>query len=493
MIAPDYEEFLRRAERGNLIPVYKEILADLETPVSAYCKVKRGSRAFLLESVEGGETLGRFSFIGTEPRWVLVTSGKEATLLEDGRATPLALGAGLDPLELIRAAMARYKPVGDRDLPPFYGGFVGYIGHDVVGFFEDLDLRNPDDMGVPDCVFVLADSLVVFDQVKHTILLVANAFVEGDPKSAYERAVARIEELETRLRAPFEPPPFGAGRTRPLAVTLNRTKEDYCAAVEKALEYIRAGDAFQIVLSLRRQTEVNSTALDLYRALRRLNPSPYMFLLENEECTLIGSSPETLVKLVGDKVQYRPIAGTRPRGATPEEDSRLEEELLADPKERAEHIMLVDLGRNDVGRVCVFNSVRVTDLMVVERYSHVMHIVSKVVGTLSPGKTPFDLLRAVFPAGTLSGAPKIRAMEIIEELEPTKRGPYGGCVGYLGFGGNLDTCITIRTIVMKGRMAYIQAGGGLVYDSLPENEFQEALNKSRAMLRAVEIAERGEF
>lgn len=493
MIAPDYEEFLRRAERGNLIPVYKEILADLETPVSAYCKVKRGARAFLLESVEGGETLGRFSFIGTEPRWVLVTSGKEASLFEDGRVTRLALGAGLDPLELIRQAMARYRPVGDRDLPPFYGGFVGYLGHDVVAFFENLELRNPADMEVPDCVFVLADSLVIFDQVKHTILLVANALVEGDPKVAYERAVARIEELEARLRAPFEPPPFGAGRTEPLEVTLNRTKEDYCAAVEKALEYIRAGDAFQIVLSLRRQTEVNSTPLDLYRALRRLNPSPYMFLLENEECTLIGSSPETLVRLVGDKVQYRPIAGTRPRGATPEEDLRLEKELLADPKERAEHIMLVDLGRNDVGRVCVFNSVRVTDLMVIERYSHVMHIVSKVVGTLSPDKTPFDLLRAVFPAGTLSGAPKIRAMEIIEELEPTKRGPYGGCVGYLGFGGNLDTCITIRTIVMKDRMAYIQAGGGLVYDSLPENEFQEALNKSRAMLRAVEIAERGEF
>jgi anthranilate synthase component 1 len=317
--------------------------------------------------------------------------------------------------------------------------------------------------------------------------------VENDPRWAYESAVARIAEIEARLSSPRLPPRLGFGQSAELTIQDNRTSEDYCAAVRKAGEYIRAGDAFQIVLSLRRQVEIRSSPLDLYRALRRLNPSPYMFLLENEEGSLIGSSPETLVKLVGDRIVYRPIAGTRPRGSSPEEDRLLEKELLADPKECAEHIMLVDLGRNDVGRVSSYNSVRVTDLMVVERYSHVMHIVSTVVGKLLPEKSAFELLRAVFPAGTLTGAPKIRAMEIIEELEPTRRGPYGGAVGYIGFGGNLDTAITIRTIVMKGQTASIQAGAGLVFDSVPETEYQECLNKSKAMLRAVEIAESGLF
>jgi anthranilate synthase component 1 len=493
MIQPDFQGFMEKAEHGNLIPVRKEIFADLETPVSAYCKVKRGSRAFLLESVEGGEMLGRFSFIGTEPRLVISTRGREVTSIENGRATHSTLGDREDPLEILRKIMERFVAVPDPGLPPFFGGFVGYLGYDSVSFFEDLKFENKDDIGVPDFLFVLADSLIVFDRVKHTIQIVANAIVEGDPKQAYKKAVARINELEARLSQPLEPPRFGAGREAPLSIQDNRSREDYCQAVAKAKEYIRAGDAFQIVLSLRRQADVESRPLDLYRALRRLNPSPYMFLLENEECTLIGSSPEILVKVVGDKVQYRPIAGTRPRGKSPEEDLRLEKELLADPKERAEHIMLVDLGRNDVGRVCKFDSVKVTDLMVVERYSHVMHIVSNVVGILAKGRSPFDVLRAVFPAGTLSGAPKIRAMEIIEELEPTKRGPYGGAVGYLSFGGNLDTCITIRTIVMKEKSAYIQAGAGIVFDSVPENEYQECMNKSRAMLRAVEIAESGVF
>jgi anthranilate synthase component 1 len=493
MIEPSYEAFLEKSKQGNLIPVRKEILADLETPVSAYCKVRRGDSAFLLESVEGGETIGRYSFIGTEPRLFVSTTGRKVTVTENGATKSFDLLEGEDPLQVLEGELRKYQAVVEPNLPPFFGGLVGYIGYDTISFFEKLDLRNRDDLGVPDCLFVLADSLVVFDRVRHTIQLVANAFVEGDPKSAYELARSRIEELEARLSAPLDPPKFGVGRMDELTLQENRTREDYCEAVRKAKDYIIAGDAFQIVVSLRRQAEVESTPLDLYRALRRLNPSPYMFLLENSECTLIGSSPEILVKVIDGKVQYRPIAGTRPRGKTPDEDGKLERELLADPKERAEHIMLVDLGRNDIGRVCEFDSVRATDLMVVERYSHVMHIVSNVEGKLANDKTPFDVLRATFPAGTLTGAPKIRAMEIIEELEPTKRGPYGGAVGYFGFGGSLDTCITIRTIVMKGRTAFIQAGAGLVFDSVPENEYQECMNKSKGMVRALEIAERGEF
>jgi anthranilate synthase component 1 len=493
MITPSYPEFLEKCGQGNLIPIRKEIFADLETPVSAYCKIRKGPSAFLLESVEQAEILGRYSFIGTEPRLILSSRGREVTLTHNGETEKRTLAEGEDPLTVLQEVMESYKVVEEENLPPFIGGLVGYVGYDTVAFFENLDLSNKDDLEVPDCLFVLADSLIAFDRVRQTIQIIANAFVEGDPKAAYDRAVARIEELEHRLAQPLEAPSFGAGKTDPLAITENRTREDYCEAVRKAKDYIIAGDAFQIVLSLRRQVEISSTPLDIYRSLRRLNPSPYMFLLENEEASLVGSSPEILVKLVDDQVQYRPIAGTRHRGKTHEEDVALEKELLADPKERAEHIMLVDLGRNDVGRVCRFDTVRVTDLMIVERYSHVMHIVSNVVGRLEPGKTQFDLLRAAFPAGTLSGAPKIRAMEIIEELEPTKRGPYGGAVGYFGFGGNLDTAITIRTIVIREEKAWVQAGAGLVYDSVPDTEYQECMNKSRGMIRAIEIAESGEF
>jgi len=493
MVDPDFPEFLRRTHKGNLIPVRKEIFADFETPVSAYCKIRKGPSAFLLESVEGGEILGRYSFIGSDPHFIVSTKGREVAITESGHTSRSTLRDGEDPLHALEAIMNRYQVVADPDLPPFFGGLVGYVGYDAVSFFEDLEFRNEDDLGVPDCLFVLADSLVVFDRVRQTIQIVANALVDGDARSAYDRAVERIEWLENRLTQPLEPPRFGSGGKPELTVGENRTADDYCRAVDKAKDYIVAGDAFQIVLSLRRQTEVDFAPLDLYRALRRLNPSPYMFLLENEECSLVGSSPEILVKLMGDKVQYRPIAGTRPRGKTREEDLSLERDLLADPKERAEHIMLVDLGRNDIGRVCRFNTVKVTDLMVVERYSHVMHIVSNVEGNLLPDKSQFDLLRATFPAGTLTGAPKIRAMEIIDELEPTRRGPYGGAVGYFGFGGNLDTCITIRTVMLKGRTAYMQVGAGIVYDSVPSNEYRECMNKSRGMIRAMEIAQKGQF
>ena len=493
MIQPDLSEFLEKAKQGNLIPIRKEIFADFETPVSAYCKIRKGPSSFLLESVEQAEIIGRYSFIGTDPRIVISSRGGEVTLTENGDVSIRKLREGEDPLHILQEVMYRYRVVPDPDLPPFFGGLVGYVGYDTVAFFEDLNLSNEDRVSAPDCLFVLADSVVAFDRVRQTLQIVVNAMIEGDPQDAYSRAVEQIEDLESRLLAPVEVPTFGAGRTKGLSIEDNRTREDYCQAVRRAKDYIIAGDAFQIVLSLNRRMEIEATPLDFYRALRRLNPSPYMFLLENEECSLVGSSPEILVRLTGGKVQYRPIAGTRPRGKTREEDAELEKELLADPKERAEHIMLVDLGRNDIGRVCEFNTVRVTDLMVVERYSHVMHIVSNVEGNLLPGKSQFDLLRAAFPAGTLTGAPKIRAMEIIEELEPTKRGPYGGAVGYFGFGGNLDTCITIRTIVVKDGIAAIQAGAGIVYDSVPESEYQECMNKSRGMIRAIEIAERGEF
>ncbi|MCB9766817.1 MAG: anthranilate synthase component I [Candidatus Omnitrophica bacterium] len=493
MLTPSLSEFVSKSHQGNLIPVCKEILADFDTPLSAYCKLKEGDNAFLLESVEGGERLGRYSIIGARPKAILTSDGVEVKIVQDGEETIHKIEEGRDPLHYVEEFMEQFEAVPEPNLPPFFGGLVGYIGYDSVRFFEKLDLQNRDDFQLPDILFMLADTVLVFDRVMHTINIVVNAHVTDDPQRTYEEALSRITEIENRLSSPMKIPQLGAGGTIPLEVEANQTRTTYCEGVRKAKDYIIAGDAFQIVLSMNRRMQVKSKPLDLYRALRRLNPSPYMFLLETEECSLIGSSPEILVKMVDREVQYRPIAGTRPRGKTHEEDVSLEQELLADPKERAEHIMLVDLGRNDVGRVCDYKTVRVTDLMTIERYSHVMHIVSNVVGKLSEDKDAFDLLRATFPAGTLSGAPKIRAMEIIEELEPTKRGPYGGAVGYIGYNGNIDTCIAIRTIVMKGQTASIQAGAGIVFDSIPDNEYQECLNKSKGMLRAIEIAETGVF
>ncbi len=493
MLIPSLSEFISKSHQGNLIPVCKEILADFDTPLSAYCKLKEGPNSFLLESVEGGERLGRYSIIGANPRAVVSSDGVEVKIVHDGEETIHKIEKGRDPLHYLEEFMDQFKVVPEPSLPPFFGGLVGYVGYDSVRFFERLDMSNKDELELPDILFMLADTVLVFDRVMHTINIVVNAHVTGDPQRAYEEALNKITEIENRLTAPIEIPRIGAGGTVPLEVEANQTRKGYCAAVRKIKDYIIAGDAFQIVLSMNRKMQVKSKPIDLYRALRRLNPSPYMFLIETEECSLIGSSPEILVKMVDQEVQYRPIAGTRPRGKTEEEDLGMEQELLADPKERAEHIMLVDLGRNDVGRVCDFGTVRVSDLMTVERYSHVMHIVSNVVGRLRQDKDAFDLLRATFPAGTLSGAPKIRAMEIIEELEPTKRGPYGGAVGYIGYNGNIDTCIAIRTIVMKGQTASIQAGAGIVYDSVPEKEYEECLNKSKGMLRAIEIAETGVF
>jgi anthranilate synthase component 1 len=413
----------------------------------------------------------------------------------DGETRRRELEPGEDPLTILESLMTGFQFVRDDDLPPFCGGGVGYIGYDTVRFFERLPDRTEDDRGLPDCYFVLTDTLLIFDHVRHKIKVLCNARVTGDPEAAYDDAVAKIEALVQTLRAPFSVPPRlrGEALQMPLAERLTTTMPQpaYEEAVVRAKEYIAAGDIIQVVLSQRMAVEITSDPFDIYRALRSVNPSPYMFFLCFEECQLVGSSPEILVTERDGLVTTRPIAGTVRRGRTPAEDAILEAQLLSDPKERAEHVMLVDLHRNDIGRVCQYGSVRVDELMVTERYSNVIHIVSNVVGRIRPDRDAYDLLRASFPAGTLSGAPKIRAMEIIEELEPQKRGPYGGAIGYFSFSGDMDTCITLRTIVVQGHTAYIQAGAGIVADSVPASEFAECMHKARALLRAIEMAEAG--
>ena len=491
MYYPSKEEFIRRSKSGNLVPVYREILADTETPVSAYRKIARGKHSFLLESVEGGEHLARYSFLGTDPFLIFKSKGREVEILEGGREDKVCLEDGQDPLHVLRELLSRYKWVDDPDLPRFCGGAVGYIGYDAVRFFEKLPDDTVDDLGVPDCFFVFADTIVVFDHVKHRMKILCNSEVGSDPSGAYDLAVAKIDEIIGRLRGTQ---PVGERPHEPaaaLAPASNVTQEEYEAAVSAAKEYIKAGDIIQVVLSQRLSVPLEADPFDVYRALRSVNPSPYMFYLVLDDIKLVGSSPEILVTEEQGKVTVRPIAGTRRRGETEEEDLALEQELLADEKERAEHIMLVDLGRNDIGRVCEYGSVSVDELMVIERYSHVMHIVSNVRGRLADDKNQFDVLRATFPAGTLSGAPKIRAMEIIEEFESTKRGTYGGAIGYFSFSGNMDTCITIRTILVKDGTAYIQAGAGIVADSVPASEYQECMNKAGALLKAIEMAQSG--
>lgn len=486
---PTKEEFIHKAEEGNLIPVYKEILADMETPVSAMKKLADSDFSFLLDSVEGGEKLGRYSFLGADPSIIFKSKHREIDLIyQNNEETFEARGT---PLDALRNLMDRFKLVPDPNLPSFIGGAVGYVSYDEIRNIEPrIPDDNNDDLNLPDTFFMITDNLIVFDHVKHRLLLVHNAHIRGDPTRIYEKAIHQIELLHERLRRPVSNSDRPVSN-EPLNVESNFTEEEFKRIVECAKEYIFAGDAFQIVLSQRLKTSFQCDTLDIYRALRAINPSPYMFYLKFGGLKLIGSSPEILVKVTGDEIQIRPIAGTRKRGRIEEEDLALERELLADPKERAEHIMLVDLGRNDCGRVAQYGSVRVDDLMTVERYSHVMHIVSNVVGTLDPKFDAYDVLNASFPAGTVSGAPKVRAMEIIDELENVRRGPYAGAVGYFSFNGNLDSCITIRTIIVKGDIAYIQAGAGIVADSVPENEYHETLNKAQGMLRAIELAQGG--
>ena len=493
MFRPSLEEFKQKAKKGNLIPVHREILADMETPVSAFLRIDDGRHSFLLESMEGGEKWARYSFLGSRPSVVVRSYGRRVEIIRNGKTEERSFTN--DPLETINNTLSEYSPVPDPLLPRFFGGAVGFMGYDVVRFFEDLPNREKSSLDIPDIFFMITDTLVIFDNITHRIKVVSNAHVNGTSViAAYKEATEKIDALVKKLKQ-GKRSTFNVQRSRKKTkkhrLTSNFTKARYEQAVLKAKEYIKAGDIFQVVPSQRFETKINIEPYEIYRALRLINPSPYMYFLRCGDVTVVGASPEVMVRLEGGRIDLRPIAGTRRRGMTEEEDKALAEELLADPKERAEHIMLVDLGRNDVGRVSDPGSVNVSELMVIERYSHVMHIVSNVRGKISAGHDSYDVIRACFPAGTVSGAPKIRAMEIIEELEPTRRGPYAGAVGYFGFSGNMDTCITIRTLVIKDGIAYIQAGGGVVADSDPAAEYQETVNKAKAMMRAVEMAEKG--
>jgi anthranilate synthase component I len=491
---PSQPEFLKLAGQGNLVPVTRRVLADLETPLSAYRKIRGQGESFLFESVEGGEHIGRYSFVGCNPRSIIRQTGSKVDLIENGRVTEsFAIGQDAkDGLAVIEQVMRRFQPVPIPGLPRFSGGAVGFIGYEFIHDVEPVVPRPPrDDLQTPVLYFLIADELLVFDRVEQTITILVNAVLSGQsPADAYEEATGEIDRLLTLLEQPLEHLPVDVPRDVPeIPFASNMSRAAFLENVELAKKYITAGDIIQVVGSQRFSVPVKASAVDIYRAARSINPSPYMFLLELEGFSLVGASPEIHVRCEDRRVEIRPIAGTTRRGQTPEEDKALEKELLANPKERAEHVMLVDLARNDIGRVCDFGSVQVKALMTIERYSHVMHIVSQVEGTLSADRTPYDLMRATFPAGTLSGAPKIRAMQLIAELEKTARGPYGGCVGYFSFNGNLDCCITIRTALIKDGIAYVQAGGGWVYDSAPEAEFQETVNKSKAMLKAVAMAE----
>ena len=488
---PSKEEFIRLAKKGSLIPVFKDITADLGTPVSAFMKIDRSDYSFLLESVEGGEKIARYSFLGSGPSLVFKSKGRNIEIIENGKSRKFLTSS--DPLDEMKKILGRYKFVHTAGLPRFCGGLVGFMGYDMVRFFEELPSKNPDELNLPDSVFLLTDTILIFDHVKHKIKVVSNAHVEGSPARAYDKAVKKIDSLIRILNAPLTAKKEKTAKRAALRpeVRSNFTKAEFITLVKKAKGHIRIGDIIQVVPSQRFSTGITSSGIDLYRSLRMINPSPYMYYLKLKEMSLVGASPELMVRCEDGVVELRPIAGTRPRGRDEQEERRLEKNLLSSVKERAEHIMLVDLGRNDIGRVCRYGTVKVSELMVIEKYSHVMHIVSECTGRLKANRDAFDLIRATFPAGTVSGAPKVRAMEIIEELENTRRGPYAGLVGYFSFSGNTDTCINIRTIVIKGKRAYVQAGGGVVADSDPEKEYQETVNKAKATMKAIEAAEKG--
>ena len=489
MITPDFDTFCALAQQGNMVPVYREILADLETPVSAFLKIDTGGDAFLLESVEGAEKWGRYSFLGVAPALVFCSRGR-AVQIGDPKALPPPYTVE-DPFTAVKELISRYHPVAVPGLPRFSGGLVGYLGYDLVRFFETLPERAADDLGLPDQYLMLVDTLLIFDNTSHKIKVVTHARVDAatDLRAAYDRACATIDELIGRLNRGVGLPARAHQPTDPPHVRSNVSQEEYERWVRHAKEYIVAGDIIQVVLAQRFECALRAAPFNIYRCLRTVNPAPYMFYLRLGGNILIGSSPEVMVRLEDREITVRPIAGTRPRGTEERSDVEMEHELVSDPKEIAEHIMLVDLGRNDVGRVARIGTVEVTERMIVERYSHVMHLVSNVRGELAAGNDCFDAFRATFPAGTLTGAPKIRAMEIIEELEPVRRGVYGGAVGYFSFSGNMDTGITIRTILVKGDRVYIQAGAGIVADSDPEREHTECVNKARAMIQAIRLAE----
>jgi anthranilate synthase component 1 len=491
MLQPDYKEFSRLAREATLVPVMKSVTADLLTPVSAFLAVAENEpHSFLLESIERGEQIGRYTFLGARPYMRLWTHGDDITI-ERGKRRERQTG---DVFATLKTLLHVHRPATLPGLPPFAAGAVGYFAYDAVRRLEKIGERAKDDVSVPDCVLMFFDRVLVFDHLRHQIHIIASADVSAEsPRRAYDRALKDIAAIEKQLAAGLRPTHWQKTKPRngKLKVHLGTSRERYMRSVERAKEYIAAGDIFQVVMSQRLDFQPDQSPFNLYRALRTVNPSPYMYFLRMGDAHVLGSSPEMLVRVTGRKLEYRPIAGTHPRGKDEAADALLEEQMRTDEKERAEHVMLVDLGRNDLGRVSEYGSVKVRDLMYVERYSHVMHLVSALEGKLRPGLDAIDAFAACFPAGTLSGAPKVRAMQIIEELEPTRRGVYGGAVLYADFAGNLDSCITIRTMFMKGKHAYLQAGAGIVADSDPAKEFQETLNKAQAVLRAVEIARRG--
>ncbi len=492
---PDYQMFRAALSDKDLIPVYREIVADLDTPLTLFAKIADNhEHIFLFESMEGGEKWGRYSFIGFDPVLKFSSKGNTVSLEYCDEAKNIAY-ADVNPLKVLREIMDGFKPFDHENLPRFCGGAVGFLGYDMVRFMEELPDRH-ESLDLPDSSFIIPRIVLVHDSFKQTVTVVCWSHAANGEKGEdlYQTAIGKIDEVVAALKGPVPQSFFkDESLTQPSTHTFtsNMEPDRFHAMVEKAREYILAGDIFQVVLSQRFHTQTELSPLLLYRALRHINPSPYLFYLKLEGLIQIGSSPEILVRKEGESIELRPIAGTRRRGKSPEEDLALEKELLADPKENAEHLMLVDLGRNDVGRVAQGGRVEVRDLAVIERYSHVMHIVSGVHGIMEKGKDQFDVMAACFPAGTVSGAPKIRAMEIIDELEPEKRGPYAGSVGYFGFSGNMDFCITIRTFIMQGKDLWIQAGAGIVADSIPEREFEETVSKSMGLRRAVELAEKG--
>jgi anthranilate synthase component 1 len=495
MYSPSLKEFLKLSSRGNVIPVYKEINADLDTPVSAFLKIKKDDYAFLVESVEGQENIARYSFLGSKPSVIIKSKGRNIQILYPGAGVrERRFTTDKTPLDEIKNIMKDFKAVAIKGLPRFYGGLVGYIGYDMVRFFEEIPDKNPDDLKIFDSIFILTDTILIFDHINHTIKIVSNvilpklkAGLSQDKKiRLYNSAIRKIESVQEDFNCPvIENEKQDRKINHRIRITSNLKKSDFKQMVLKGKAYIRKGDIIQVVLSQRFKVKIGNSPLDIYRSLRSLNPSPYMFFLNLKDIALIGSSPEMLVRCEDGIVQTRPIAGTRPRGKSEEEDRYLQNELLNDKKERAEHLMLVDLGRNDLGRICKSGKVVLSEFMKVERYSHVMHLVSEVKGVLNKRYDVYDVLKACFPAGTVSGSPKIRAMEIIDELENTRRGPYAGCVGYFSFSHNMDTCITIRTVIVKDNIAYVQAGAGIVADSVPEREYSETVNKAKALIEAI--------
>lgn len=492
---PDFDQFTELARQHRLVPVYRRLTSDTLTTVTAYAKLQEGDWSFLLESVVGGERVGRYSFVGSDPFLIFESYGPRVILTDRRTAKPTRTEEHHDdPMRLLGELLAQYSGPELPGLPRFTGGAVGYAAYDSVRYLERLPNPPEDDRQLPDLCFGFFDQMTIFDNITKTTTVVCHADTQtSDLSQAYDDACGRVDRMVERLQrggTDLQLTDIAPSGTSDVKYTSNFTQEEFENAVRRCVEYINAGDIFQVVLSQRLRVETSARSFDIYRALRILNPSPFMFYLRTDRGCLIGSSPEIMVRVEGDHTTVRPLAGTRRRGQTPEEDLRLEAELLADEKERAEHIMLVDLARNDVGRVSQFGTVELSDLLVVERYSHVMHISSSVTGQLQPGMTALDALRYCLPAGTLSGAPKVRAMEIIDELEPHRRGPYGGAVGYIDFAGHMDTCIALRTLVLMGQTAYIQAGAGIVADSVPTNEYEETLNKAMGLLKAIEVAEK---